>query len=171
LTPGAPCTDGQTECVNGQLSQCVGGQRLLTQCAGGLSCVALPLVNSAGTSVTCDTIADAEARIANTGAAGGINGKRSLEARQAVAPPACAAKGTTKRSTSPGLSIAKRIAQEDLPQVAQSWQDLCNVSGGDISAANGNPCVTLAGVNGINALLANADPCAQQDNADAMGEL
>lgn len=28
--------------------------------------------------------------------------------------------------------------------------------------------MTLAGVNGINALLANADPCAQQDNADAM---
>lgn len=40
------------------------------------------------------------------------------------------------------------------------------VSGGDI--VTNNPCVTLAGVNGINALLANADPCAQQDNADSM---
>jgi hypothetical protein len=28
--------------------------------------------------------------------------------------------------------------------------------------------VVLAGINGINALLANADACAQQDNADAM---
>jgi hypothetical protein len=28
--------------------------------------------------------------------------------------------------------------------------------------------VVLAGKNGINALLANADPCAQQNNADAM---
>jgi hypothetical protein len=28
--------------------------------------------------------------------------------------------------------------------------------------------VVLAGLNGINALLANADACAQQDNADAM---
>ena len=40
------------------------------------------------------------------------------------------------------------------------------VSGGDI--VTNSPCVTLAGVNGINALLANADPCAQQVNADAM---
>lgn len=40
------------------------------------------------------------------------------------------------------------------------------VSGGDIFTTE--PCVQLAGVNGINALLANADPCDQQDNADAM---
>lgn len=39
-------------------------------------------------------------------------------------------------------------------------------SGGDI--LTDSPCVTLAGVNGINALLANADACDQQDNADAM---
>lgn len=39
-------------------------------------------------------------------------------------------------------------------------------SGGDIFT--NEPCVTLAGDNGINALLADADPCDQQDNADAM---
>jgi hypothetical protein len=54
----------------------------------------------------------------------------------------------------------------DLPAVAQSWQDLCLASGGDI--VTNDPCVQLAGINGINALLAGADPCAQQDNADAM---
>ncbi|RDX56512.1 hypothetical protein OH76DRAFT_1337142, partial [Lentinus brumalis] len=59
-----------------------------------------------------------------------------------------------------------RIAQTDLPDVAQSWQDLCLVSGGDIFT--NEPCVTFAGVDGINALLGDADPCAQQDNADAM---
>ncbi|KAH8106853.1 hypothetical protein BXZ70DRAFT_254622 [Cristinia sonorae] len=63
-------------------------------------------------------------------------------------------------------SLRKRIAQPDLPAVAQSWQDLCLVSGGDIFT--NEPCVNLAGINGINALLADADPCAQQDNADAM---
>lgn len=63
-------------------------------------------------------------------------------------------------------AIAKRIAQSDLGQVAQSWQDLCLKSGGDITT--NQPCVKLAGIDGINALLANADPCAQQDNADAM---
>jgi len=62
--------------------------------------------------------------------------------------------------------IAKRIAQADLGAVAQSWQNLCLVSGGDIQT--NDPCVNLAGINGLNALLAGADPCAQQDNADAM---
>ena len=39
-------------------------------------------------------------------------------------------------------------------------------SGGDIYT--NEPCVQLAGIDGINALQADADPCAQQDNADAM---
>ena len=47
-----------------------------------------------------------------------------------------------------------------------SRRDFQLVSGGDIFT--NEPCVTLAGVNGINALLGDADPCAQQDNADAM---
>lgn len=91
-----------------------------------------------------------------------------LNSRQ-TAPPACAAKASKRSEASRRFakpSIAKRIAQADLPAVAQSWQDLCLVSGGDI--VTNSPCVTLAGINGINALLANADPCAQQVNADAM---
>jgi hypothetical protein len=84
-----------------------------------------------------------------------------------TAPPACAAKAASKRSQVP--SVFKRIAQTDLGAVAQSWQNLCLQSGGDITT--GNPCVTLAGVNGINSLLANADPCAQQDNADAVSKV
>ncbi|KAI0707601.1 hypothetical protein C8Q76DRAFT_815666 [Earliella scabrosa] len=81
---------------------------------------------------------------------------------------------TVSESTAPALptdgaanvTLTRRIAQEDLPDVAQSWQDLCLVSGGDI--ITNDPCVQLAGIDGINALLADADPCAQQDNADAM---
>ena len=88
--------------------------------------------------------------------------------RDAKSPPACAAKGKrsffSERRTAP--SISKRIAQTDLGTVAESWQKLCLASGGDTTT--GDPCVQLAGINGINALLANADPCAQQDNADAM---
>jgi LysM repeat protein len=81
----------------------------------------------------------------------------------AVSPPACAAKAS-KRSFS--MTIAKRIAQADLPAVAQSWQDLCLASGGDVQT--NDPCVQLAGIDGINGLLAGSDPCLQQDNADAM---
>ncbi|KAI0064584.1 hypothetical protein BV25DRAFT_1800343 [Artomyces pyxidatus] len=60
----------------------------------------------------------------------------------------------------------RRIAQADLPDVAESWQALCLVSGGDIFT--NEPCVNLAGINGINALLATGGVCDQQDNADAM---
>jgi len=68
LTASSTCTDGEQACVGGGFAQCVGGQFSVTQCAGGLSCFALPLVNEPGTSITCDTQADADARIANTGA-------------------------------------------------------------------------------------------------------
>ena len=148
-----------------------------------------------GHSTTCDTQQDAEARIAATGATGGLVGKRDVEERDiearfvasltflppharahtpvptsATAPPACESKSKRALSTprAPTL-LLKRIAQTDLGQVAQSWQDLCVASGGPRGTdPNTDPCVQLAGVNGINALLANADACAQQNNADAM---
>ncbi|KAJ8690962.1 hypothetical protein PTI98_010579 [Pleurotus ostreatus] len=69
LTATSPCNDGEQACVNGQFGQCVGGKFALTGCAGGTQCFALPLVNSRGTSITCSTAADAQARIAATGAA------------------------------------------------------------------------------------------------------
>ncbi|KAI0810891.1 hypothetical protein BC629DRAFT_1589635 [Irpex lacteus] len=78
MSADAPCTAGQSACVQGAFAQCVNGKFVTSPCSGGLTCVALPLVNSAGTSVTCDTEADAAARIAATGATGGISG-RSLK--------------------------------------------------------------------------------------------
>ncbi|KAL0948598.1 hypothetical protein HGRIS_011156 [Hohenbuehelia grisea] len=68
LTPDSPCSGTEPACVNGGFAQCVNGKFAITQCAGGTQCFALPLVNSAGTSITCSTAADAEARIAATGA-------------------------------------------------------------------------------------------------------
>jgi hypothetical protein len=49
LTESSPCTTGETACVKGQLAQCVGNKFSLTPCAATLTCVALPLVNKAGT--------------------------------------------------------------------------------------------------------------------------
>ena len=89
-----------------------------------------------------------------------------MSSSDATAPPACEAK--SKRASLPSAFHVKRIAQTDLVQVAQSWQTLCEQSGGNRNGAGGDPCVVLAGQNGISALLANADACAQQDNADAM---
>lgn len=70
LSATSSCTDGDQACVNGQFAQCSGGKFQLTPCAGGTICVALPLVNKPGTSITCDTAADRDARIAATGATG-----------------------------------------------------------------------------------------------------
>ncbi|KAJ7876797.1 hypothetical protein B0H13DRAFT_2054731 [Mycena leptocephala] len=74
LTSSSACTDGEEACVGTSFAQCVLGSFVLTPCSGGTICTALPLVNKPGTSITCDTLADAQARIAATGAAGGIAG-------------------------------------------------------------------------------------------------
>ncbi|KAG7439179.1 uncharacterized protein BT62DRAFT_924873 [Guyanagaster necrorhizus] len=68
LTPSSPCTTGDEACVDDGFAQCVGSQFTITQCAGGTQCFALPLVNKAGTSIACTTQADANSRIAATGA-------------------------------------------------------------------------------------------------------
>ncbi|KAF9485474.1 hypothetical protein BDN70DRAFT_823624, partial [Pholiota conissans] len=74
LTADSSCTAGENACVNGGFAMCVGGKFTVVGCASGLTCAALPLVNSRGTSITCDTSADALARIAATGATGGLTG-------------------------------------------------------------------------------------------------
>ena len=52
----------------------MGGTFVNLGCGATLQCFALPLVNSAGTSIACTTEADAAARIAAPGATGGITG-------------------------------------------------------------------------------------------------
>lgn len=49
LSASSACTAGENACVNGAFAQCVNGQFVMTPCSGGTVCVALPLVNSAGT--------------------------------------------------------------------------------------------------------------------------
>ncbi|KAJ7066644.1 hypothetical protein C8F01DRAFT_1124096 [Mycena amicta] len=77
LSASTSCTEGQQACVGTSFAQCVSGSFVLTPCATGLVCAALPLVNKPGTSITCDSSADVEARIAATGAPGGITGSSS----------------------------------------------------------------------------------------------
>ena len=69
-----PAADGQNACIGDAFVQCVGGKFVQSQCGGGLTCAALPLVNSAGTSIACVTQAEAASRIAATGATGGVTG-------------------------------------------------------------------------------------------------
>ncbi|KAK7040626.1 hypothetical protein R3P38DRAFT_3349200 [Favolaschia claudopus] len=71
LTPDSACTAGTDACINQQFAQCVNGKFVLQPCAPGTICAVLPLVNSPGTSITCTTQADFDARIADTGAKAG----------------------------------------------------------------------------------------------------
>ncbi|KAF9456327.1 hypothetical protein BDZ94DRAFT_1135610, partial [Collybia nuda] len=68
------CKDGEMGCVNSSFAQCVSGKWVLTPCAAGNSCFALPLVNKVGTSLSCDSPTDAASRFDNAGVSGGING-------------------------------------------------------------------------------------------------
>ena len=49
LTTSLPCTSGEQACVQGQPARCVGGRFVITPCAAGLQCFALPLVHKPGT--------------------------------------------------------------------------------------------------------------------------
>jgi len=85
LTASSACTDGEQACIGGAFAECANGAFALQPCSGGTICAALPLVNKAGTSITCDTKADAIARIAQTGATGGFDGSGSDAAPAAEA--------------------------------------------------------------------------------------
>jgi len=74
LNANSPCNAGDQACVNGGFAQCVGGKFVVTQCAAGTTCAALPLVNKPGTSLACTTSQDALDRIAASGAKGGLTG-------------------------------------------------------------------------------------------------
>jgi len=74
LTPNSACTEGQNACVNNNFAQCIEGKFVLQPCGASSICAALPLVNSMGTSTTCDTESDALTRISNTGVDGGLTG-------------------------------------------------------------------------------------------------
>jgi len=87
LTADSSCTPDENACINGQFAKCDNAKFVLMPCGAGTTCVALPLVNSPGTSVTCGTEADKDARIAATGASGG----GSSDAGPAAASPSAAA--------------------------------------------------------------------------------
>ncbi|KAJ6597058.1 hypothetical protein DFH09DRAFT_1133512 [Mycena vulgaris] len=78
-----------------------------------------------------------------------------------VADPPVDVNATTPADNS--TAVAKRYGYYDFED---AWFDLCMNSGGDIFD-DSDPCFEY-GINGFSALLADADVCAQQENADAM---
>ncbi|OCH93946.1 hypothetical protein OBBRIDRAFT_712920, partial [Obba rivulosa] len=78
------CTEGQQACVESAFAQCVNGTWTLTQCVKDTSCVALPLVNKPGTTISCDTQSDALQRFQDAGVQGGLTGNDASAASSAV---------------------------------------------------------------------------------------
>ncbi|TBU64665.1 hypothetical protein BD310DRAFT_805284 [Dichomitus squalens] len=104
LDANSACQSGEDACVDSKFAQCVNGKFVLQQCGGGLICAALPLVNSPGTSITCTTAADRDARIAATGA-------KSDAQTNASSAKASATKSTAATKTSAAAAAASATAK------------------------------------------------------------
>ncbi|KAG7092663.1 hypothetical protein E1B28_008999 [Marasmius oreades] len=65
-----------------------------------------------------------------------------------------------------GTPLFPRFSGLGFPSFLLGWQDLCLASGADIVGID-SPCF-IGNTRSLDALLATADPCAQQDVADAM---
>jgi len=107
LSKTSSCTSGENACVGSDFAQCVGGKFVTTPCGAGEICAALPLVNSAGTSVTCTTASERDARIQATGATGGSS---SMAARPRGVVDAAGAKTTSATKATSTKGAAKSSA-------------------------------------------------------------
>lgn len=160
LSPNTPCTDGQTACVQGSFAQCVGGKFALSQCAGGTTCCALPLVNKRGTSITCDTIADRDARIAAAQNAGGSS-------TPAVAPSPSPAKPTSAApapaaptsSSGSGSSDISTIRMKNAAAAISQQQQFDSLTADSPCTAGQNACVQGAFAQCVGGKFAST-PCA-----------
>lgn len=118
LTADSSCDEGENACVNQQFAQCVQGKFTLQSCGSGLICAALPLVNSAGTSITCTTQSDVDARIAATGATDGgsdssgssSSGDSSTTSSSSSATKTTSSTSSTKSSTKSSSTSAAATA-------------------------------------------------------------
>ncbi|KAF8513821.1 hypothetical protein BU17DRAFT_68617 [Hysterangium stoloniferum] len=132
LSASSACTDGDLACINGTFAQCSGKKFLLTACAVGTICVTLPLVNKPGTSMTCDTSADRDARIAATGAI--HPGQAAPAPAPATAPPPADKQVLSDDKTSFTLSNGK--ATQALNKQFASLTTSSSCTGGQNASVN-----------------------------------
>uniref|UniRef100_A0A1D1XPD7 Endochitinase n=1 Tax=Anthurium amnicola TaxID=1678845 RepID=A0A1D1XPD7_9ARAE len=124
LTADSPCTDGQSACVDGGFAQCVGNKFQITQCGGGTSCFALPLVNKPGTSITCTTQADADSRIATAlGTPAGSGNTPASSTTPASSPPKTPPKSGNP-STGKNCKTVRSCNAQDAIKLAKDFQKL-----------------------------------------------
>ncbi|KAJ7636966.1 hypothetical protein FB45DRAFT_907905 [Roridomyces roridus] len=87
-----PCTGNQTACVNGAFAMCVEDEWVITPCASGLVCAAVPQSSTVGYVLSCDTTADIEQHFAFAGIDSGLGNATGNATTSAlpVAPTASA---------------------------------------------------------------------------------
>lgn len=143
LTPDSACTAGDQACVNGQFAQCVSGKFALTACAAGTQCVALPLVNKRGTSITCDTEADAIARMQAAGGSASLTGSGSgattNNAKTNSTPPPAAkpAASSSSSSSTGGFQKANALAAQQLNAKFATLTEDSTCNAGDNACIDG----------------------------------
>ncbi|EIM92085.1 uncharacterized protein STEHIDRAFT_164435 [Stereum hirsutum FP-91666 SS1] len=131
LTMADTCDTGDQACVGGDFAQCVNGAWVAQACGSGETCAALPLVNSKGTSITCDTQSDIDARIAATGAtsfASSSAGAASTSTSSVAGGSTAAASATTSSTaTKTGSSTAAAASSTSTDDAQNSLTLLSSV--------------------------------------------
>lgn len=141
LTATSACTDGTNACVNNEFAQCVGGKFLLTACAGGTICAALPLVNKPGTSITCTTAADRDSRIAITGATDAGSSAAAVGLGQAAVNAAAAPSAASTAVATSSASSAKPFLKQNGQDALALNNAFTSLSADSTCAAGTNACI------------------------------
>ncbi|KAF4593041.1 hypothetical protein EYR38_008750 [Pleurotus pulmonarius] len=158
LSANSPCQEGEQACIDGGFAQCVGGKFVIATCSAPTKCFSLPLVNKAGTSLACTTESDAAARIAATGATGGVTGNGATDNNNNAGNNNNTGNtGNNTNGSSTGASTGNTAATSTPAQSNGS-----GAASGDFKAQNGRDAQAL------NAQFASLTPTSScQDGAQA----
>ncbi|KAH9449853.1 hypothetical protein MJO28_010934 [Puccinia striiformis f. sp. tritici] len=140
MDANSPCKTGDSACIAGGFSQCVGGKYVGGPCAQGLKCFALPLLLKKGTSLGCDTEADATSRISNTGATGGLTGND--ESGKTTTSASTDAKPTGDKSVNGTQSGSTGNNDDSTGSTANTAADMNNSTSMDSSTGFTDPSDT-----------------------------
>lgn len=152
MTADSPCNAGENACVNQQFAQCVDGKFVLQSCGSGLMydiifffplnvtdivphvrCAALPLVNSAGTSITCTTQSDLNSRIAATGATD--SGSSGDSDGSGVSSSAPAAQSTSATSGKAATSSSSKTSTSTSATSSSTSSSTSSGNSGDLQSS------------------------------------
>lgn len=108
LSADSSCTEGETACVGKDFAICDQGKYVQMSCGPSMQCYALPLINSVGTTVTCDTEADAGVRLGGQAGSGGSSGPLTTVATSTEAPSTTSAPQTPPPPPPPSTTTSSQ---------------------------------------------------------------